>query len=220
MELKQRELSDKSKEPGAIYNFDDLLHANRPFRNPSSVDYLLENLQIECGGDFFKNKLFEKHAVAGRPDRQANEDLRLGIEFLRREQFEKAELCLNRAIESEPNNSDAHTAKGCLLANRSRYAESIEEFEIALKLNDKHTNARKYLIETLTAKGRDLIKQKSYSNALDFFRKLLLYDKRNQEAMKAIRTIEDKLATDRKSSSKRTKSPSSKSSDSSKRRHL
>lgn len=210
IELKQQELGDK--EPGAIYNFDDLLHANRPFRNPSSVDYLLENLQIKCGGEFFKNKLIEKDA----PDRQPNEDLRLGIDYLKREQFEKAEFRLNRAIESEPMNSDAHTAKGCLLANLSRYGESIEEFEIALKLNDKHANARKYLIETLTAKGKDLLKQKSYSKALDIFSKVLLYDKRNPEATKAIRTIEDKLASDRKSS-KRTKSP--RSGDSSKRRH-
>ena len=109
-------------------------------------------------------------------------------------------------------------AKGALLANRSRYADSIEEFEIALKLNDKHVNARKYLIETLTAKGRDLLKQKSYSNALDFFRKLLIYDKQNQEATKAIRIIEDKIVSDRKSSSKRNLSPS-KSINSSKRKY-
>ena len=210
--MKQLELSDK--EPRTIYNFDELMQTNRSFKNPSSVEYLLENLQIERDGNFFRNRLVD----AGGIDRVANEDLRLGIGYLKKEQFEQAELCLSRAIESEPNNADAHVAKGALLANRSRYADSIEEFEIALKLNDKHVNARKYLIETLTAKGRDLLKQKSYSNALDFFRKLLIYDKQNQEATKAIRIIEDKIVSDRKSSSKRNLSPS-KSINSSKRKY-
>ena len=212
IDLKKQELTNK--EPEAVYNFDELMRANKSFRNPSSIDYLLENLQIKCNGDFFKNRLIKDTDAV---DRLPNEDLRLGIDYLKNEKFEKAELCLNRAIDLEPKNSDAHTAKGCLLANRSRYAESIEEFEIALKLNDKHANAKKYLVETLTIWGRDLLKQKNYSNALDLFKKLLLYDSRNPEATKAIRTIEDKLASDRRpSGSKRIRSPSF--SDSSKRR--
>ena len=39
-------------------------------------------------------------------------------------------------------------------ANHERYSRAVEDFEAALDLNPRHANARKYLLETLTAHAR------------------------------------------------------------------
>lgn len=42
----------------------------------------------------------------------------------------------------------------CRLANLGRYEKAIEDFEKSLKLNPNHSNARKYMCETLVELGK------------------------------------------------------------------
>jgi hypothetical protein len=42
----------------------------------------------------------------------------------------------------------------CSYANNESYLKAIENFEGALLLNPGHTNAKKYMCETLVAQGR------------------------------------------------------------------
>lgn len=69
----------------------------------------------------------------------------------------------------------------------------MKEFELALKLDDKHANARKYLIEILLANGKKLYKEKDYESSLEMYKKVLIYDQLNEEAKKSIQQIDDKL---------------------------
>ena len=96
---------------GSIYSFDTLLHSNKQFRNPISVDYLLETLQIDNEENFFKSKQFIE-STDQVAKRKLNEDLRSGINCLKQQDYEKAELFLNKVIKLEPNNTDAHVAIG------------------------------------------------------------------------------------------------------------
>lgn len=198
IDLKKQEMTkfnfDKNKDENAndlIYNFDKLLHLDKQFKNPNSTEYLLVNLQIDCDEQNFKDKLVDNESNLSKST-QMNKDLKLGIECLKLEQYEKAEYHLNKAISLEPN-ADAYTAKGCLFANQSKLSESIKEFEQALKLNDKHINAKKYLIEVLKIKGKELFTKEDYLNSLDVFKKILVYDEQNEEILKKVQLIEDKL---------------------------
>ena len=43
----------------------------------------------------------------------------------------------------------------CRLSNGGRYSEAIVDFEKALTINHAHRNARKYLVETQVAYGKE-----------------------------------------------------------------
>lgn len=171
-------------------DFDSLLNSSSHFKNPNSIDYLLSNLQID------NKQNFKRSVDKECSNRILNEELRLGVDYLKREQFRESEMHLNKALILDPANSDVHTAKGCLYANQMNYKQSIREFEIAIKLNDKHLNARKYLIETLSVYCKKLMKDKNYKIALDYFDKALLLDPDNEDAIKSIKFIRDNCLDD------------------------
>lgn len=54
--------------------------------------------------------------------------------------------------------------------------KAVEDFEMAIKLNQSHVSARKYLVETLVALGRNYEDEKQFDKALEVFDKCLTID--------------------------------------------
>ena len=54
----------------------------------------------------------------------------------------------------DAENVEGLVARGALYANKGSLERAIEDFEVALKINAQHKNARKYMCETLFAFGK------------------------------------------------------------------
>ena len=60
----------------------------------------------------------------------------------------------SKALKIDEENVEGLVARGALYANKGNLERAIEDFEIALKINAEHKNARKYMCETLFAFGK------------------------------------------------------------------
>ncbi|RXG58791.1 Tetratricopeptide repeat protein 14-like protein [Armadillidium vulgare] len=119
-----------------------------------------------------------------------------GVAHFKQNQHEEAFQCLNKALQIDPENVEAFVAKGALLANLGRYEKAIEDFEKSLKLNPNHSNARKYMCETLVELGKqkeakDLLKEaeKCYSRCLEL-------NENHEVAREALTSVSEKLGPD------------------------
>ena len=54
---------------------------------------------------------------------------------------------LTKAVQTDPNNADAHNFLGYAYRKKGAYAASFEHYEQALKLNPKHKHAHEYIGE-------------------------------------------------------------------------
>lgn len=61
---------------------------------------------------------------------------------------------MNKALNIDPRNVEGLVARGALYANSGSFKKAVADFEFALQLNPSHSNARKYMGETLVALGR------------------------------------------------------------------
>lgn len=77
-----------------------------------------------------------------------------GIEHFKVGRHSEAFQCLNKALTIDPKNVESLVARGALYANSGSFKKAVEYFEVALRLNPYHANARKYMGETLVALGR------------------------------------------------------------------
>ena len=57
-------------------------------------------------------------------------------------------------MQIDAENVEGLVARGALYANKGNLERAIEDFEVALKINAQHKNARKYMCETLMAFGK------------------------------------------------------------------
>ena len=63
-------------------------------------------------------------------------------------------LFTSKALKIDAENVEGLVARGALYANKGSLERAIEDFEVALKINAQHKNARKYMCETLFAFGK------------------------------------------------------------------
>lgn len=59
----------------------------------------------------------------------------LGIVYMKMQQLELAELMLRRTLEIDPNNSGAYFNLGSVLVGQKRYAEALDQYETALRID-------------------------------------------------------------------------------------
>lgn len=62
---------------------------------------------------------------------------------------DSAILRFNKALSTDPKCVDAFVARGALSANQGHYKRAMQDFEEALKIDHKHSNALKYLNDVL-----------------------------------------------------------------------
>jgi len=61
---------------------------------------------------------------------------------------------LNEAVRLNPNSADAYFLRGAAYSNKEDYGRAIADFEAALRINPRHTDARHGLVEAQFLKGR------------------------------------------------------------------
>jgi len=61
---------------------------------------------------------------------------------------------LNEAIRLNPNSAEAYFLRGAAYRNKEDYAKAVADFEAALRINPRHTDARHGLVEAQFLKGR------------------------------------------------------------------
>ena len=71
----------------------------------------------------------------------------LGMEYLKLEDLEQAELNFNRALEIKPNYEQAHYRLGMIMMRRKNYDEAIRYFSRALEINPGYEEARRSIEE-------------------------------------------------------------------------
>lgn len=80
-------------------------------------------------------------------------------------------------------------------ANSGSFKKAIDDFETALKLNQTHANARKYMAETLVALGRSYEDEKKYEDAQKAYENCLAIAPYHEEARNSIEYIKSKTLT-------------------------
>ena len=72
-----------------------------------------------------------------------------GVQLMKENDANSAVLHFNKALATDPKCVDALVARGALSANQGHYRRAMQDFEDALKIDQKHVNAAKYLHDVL-----------------------------------------------------------------------
>lgn len=80
-------------------------------------------------------------------------------------------------------------------ANGGSFKKAIDDFETALKLNQTHANARKYMAETLVALGRSYEDENKFEDARKAYENCLAIAPYHEEARNSIEYIKTKSLT-------------------------
>lgn len=70
-----------------------------------------------------------------------------GRKAVEAQDWNKAVELLSKAVQTDPNNADAHNFLGYAHRKKGAYAASFEHYEQALKLDPKHKHAHEYIGE-------------------------------------------------------------------------
>lgn len=109
-----------------------------------------------------------------------------GIEHFKAGRHAEAFQCLNKALMTDPRNVEGLVARGALYANSGSFKKAVDDFETALKLNQNHANARKYMGETLVALGRSYEEENKIEEAKKAYQDCLVIIPRHEEAQNSL----------------------------------
>lgn len=115
-----------------------------------------------------------------------------GIDHFKAGRHSEAFQCLNKALTVDPKNVEGLVARGALYANSGSFKKAIDDFETALKFNQTHANARKYMAETLVALGRSYEDEKKFEDAQKAYENCLAIAPYHEEARNSIEYIKTK----------------------------
>lgn len=115
-----------------------------------------------------------------------------GIDHFKAGRHTEAFQCLNKALNIDPKNVEGLVARGALFANSGNFQKAIEDFEAALKLNPSHTNARKYMGETLVALGRSYEEENKIDEARKAYQSCLTIIPYHEEAQNSLDFLKNK----------------------------
>ncbi|CAF4698099.1 unnamed protein product, partial [Rotaria socialis] len=100
-----------------------------------------------------------------------------------------AVLHFNKALSTDPKCVDALVARGALSANQGHYKRAMQDFEDALKIDHKHTNALKYLHDVLNNIANDT---DDPDIAIHYLEKALKYKPDDNEAKRKLASLRAK----------------------------
>lgn len=109
-----------------------------------------------------------------------------GIEHFKEGRNTEAFQCLNKALTIDPRNVEGLVARGALYANNGSLKKAVEDFELALKINPNHSNARKYMGETLVALGRSYEEENRIEDAKKAYQDCLVIIPNHEEAQSSL----------------------------------
>lgn len=115
-----------------------------------------------------------------------------GIDHFKAGRHSEAFQCLNKALNIDPKNVEGLVARGALYANSGNFQKAIEDFEMALKLNPSHANARKYMGETLVALGRSFEEENKLDEARKAYQSCLNIIPFHEEAQNSLDFLKNK----------------------------
>ncbi|CAF3831123.1 unnamed protein product, partial [Rotaria sordida] len=155
-------------------SYEDVLQTSKALNNRACVQTLYQRLKkrfdyfhsdnnnIESSNDILHMTLinsFKKKQIPSdeyfdklrqKQDHEwAIESVAAGIRLMKENDSNSAILHFNKALTTDPKCVDALVARGALSANQGHYKRAMEDFEDALKIDHKHTNALKYLHDVL-----------------------------------------------------------------------
>ncbi|XP_055905074.1 tetratricopeptide repeat protein 14 homolog isoform X2 [Eupeodes corollae] len=160
----------------------DYLRSSKVFHNTNCYEILYQEVGLDIN-DTFSHMASLKHryptqdyAIELRQTQASKWAFRSvadGIEHFKIGRHVEAFQCLNKALSIDPRNVEGLVARGALYANKGSFVKAVEDFETALKLNSFHTNARKYMGETLVALGRSYEEENKMEEAVKAYQNCL-----------------------------------------------
>lgn len=164
--------------------FESILENSPGFCNPNNTKYLSDLLLL--GQDNHSHMIglrdgfpLDEYSVKLRQIQSSKWAFRYvtdGIDHFQEGRNSEAFKCLNKALLIDPLNEEGLVARGCLHTTNGKLDKAVDDFEMAIKLNQTHVSARKYLLETLVALGRNYEDEKEFDKALEVFNKCLTID--------------------------------------------
>lgn len=144
------------------HNLGDLMRKDSKFANPSSINILAQELGLcqksnslfKCLNEQYHPDVCSQSLRKRQNAKWAYKHVASGIKYFKAGNNIEAFQCLNQALKIDEDNVEALVARGALYANNGNLDKAVSDFELALKLNPDHKNARKYLCETLIAVAR------------------------------------------------------------------
>ncbi|XP_069698130.1 zinc finger CCCH domain-containing protein 13 isoform X1 [Periplaneta americana] len=181
--------------------YDKVLEKSLGFFNPNNMNYLAN--QMGLGNSNFsyisglRGRFSEQEYASELRQVQASKwafrSVAEGIEHFKSGRHSEAFQCLNKALNIDPRNVEGLVARGALYANSGSFQKAIEDFETALKLNQNHQNARKYMGETLVALGRSFEDENKFEEALKSYENCLALIPFHEEAQNSIEFLKTKI---------------------------
>ncbi|XP_042883023.1 tetratricopeptide repeat protein 14-like isoform X2 [Penaeus japonicus] len=182
--------------------YDECLRKLKSFTNPRSVRHLAGKLGVDIFSQSslmytlrskFPEQEMYKPLRRAQMARWAHKSVAEGVAFFKKGQHEEAFQCLGKALHIDEENVEAYVAKGALLANLGRFEKAVEDFQKALKYNPTHSNARKYICETLVELGKQLEEDQKTEEAEKKYKQCLEINSTHKAAKDALSALERKL---------------------------
>ncbi|XP_056648965.1 tetratricopeptide repeat protein 14 homolog isoform X1 [Diorhabda sublineata] len=180
-------------------SYDSVLEKSIGFNNPNNIQYLSEIMGTDKHLSFLSGLKykFPDNEYAGelrqvQASKWAYRNVADGIDHFKAGNHVEAFQCLNKALNIDPKNVEGLVARGALYANSGNFQKAIEDFETALKLNQSHANARKYMGETLVALGRSYEEENKIEEARKAYQSCLGIIPYHEEAQNSLEFLKSK----------------------------
>ncbi|OUD12661.1 type IV pilus biogenesis/stability protein PilW [Thioflexithrix psekupsensis] len=102
-----------------------------------------------------------------QPEKAAEINMQLGIEYMRRQQYDIALNRLEKALEIDPNYADGHNAMAVLYEQLGQTAQAQQHFQQALQLNPSGSDIHNNYGQFLCKRGQWEQAQQHFSRALE-----------------------------------------------------
>ncbi|XP_030758470.1 tetratricopeptide repeat protein 14 homolog isoform X2 [Sitophilus oryzae] len=180
-------------------SYESVLEKSVGFNNPNNIQYLADQMGINehvslmsgLRGRFPENE-YATELRQVQASKWAYRNVADGIDHFKAGKHVEAFQCLNKALNIDPRNVEGLVARGALYANSGNFQKAIEDFETALKLNQNHANARKYMGETLVALGRSYEEENKIEEARKAYQSCLSIIPYHEEAKNSLEFLKNK----------------------------
>ncbi|XP_058447447.1 tetratricopeptide repeat protein 14 homolog [Malaya genurostris] len=177
------------------------LRKSPSFNDPRGVETLMQEFGLSAT-EFYTNMSglkgkFPQGEYSGelrntQASKWAFRSVAEGIEHFKEGRHSEAFQCLNKALSIDARNVEGLVARGALYANSGSFKKAVDDFEMALKINSSHANARKYMGETLVALGRSYEEDSRFDDAKKAYQDCLNIIPTHEEAQNSLEFLKTK----------------------------